>query len=43
MQFKREGDKVNIETDIIAKYIEKFTSKKTSSISLEILKGNGFV
>ncbi|OEG70350.1 hypothetical protein ATZ36_01235 [Candidatus Endomicrobiellum trichonymphae] len=43
MQFKKEGDKVNIETDIIAKYIEKFTSKKTNSISLEILKKNGFV
>jgi riboflavin synthase len=43
MQFKKEGDKVNIETDIIAKYIEKFTSKKTNSISLEILKENGFV
>jgi riboflavin synthase len=43
MQFKRKGDKVNIETDIIAKYVEKFASKKTNSISLEILKENGFV
>jgi riboflavin synthase len=43
MQFKKEGDKVNIETDIIAKYVEKFTNKKTSKISVEILKENGFV
>ncbi|GHT08074.1 riboflavin synthase [Endomicrobiia bacterium] len=43
MQFKKKGDKVNIETDIIAKYVEKFTNKKTNNISLEILKENGFV
>jgi riboflavin synthase len=43
MQFKKEGDKVNIETDIIAKYVEKFASKKTNGISLEMLKENGFV
>jgi riboflavin synthase len=42
VQFKKTGDKVNIEIDIIAKYIEKFTSKKTSNISLEMLKRNGF-
>lgn len=43
MQFKKKGDKVNVETDIIAKYIEKFTNKKTNKISLEILEENGFV
>jgi riboflavin synthase len=43
MQFKKEGDKVNIETDIIAKYIEKFTNKKTTKISIEMLKESGFV
>ncbi|MDR1511786.1 MAG: riboflavin synthase [Endomicrobium sp.] len=43
MQFKKPGDKVNIETDIFAKYIEKFTSKKTNGITFEILKNNGFM
>jgi riboflavin synthase len=43
MQFKKESDKVNIETDIIAKYVEKFTNKKANKISLEMLKENGFV
>ena len=41
ISFKKAGDKVNIETDILAKYIEKF-SKKTEGITLEMLKGNGF-
>ncbi|GHT43594.1 riboflavin synthase [Endomicrobiia bacterium] len=43
MQFKKVGDEVNIEADIIAKYIEKFTTNKTSGILLETLKGNGFI
>jgi riboflavin synthase len=43
MQFKKVGDEVNIETDILARYIEKFTNKKTSAISLEFLKGHGFI
>ncbi|MDR0800727.1 MAG: riboflavin synthase [Endomicrobium sp.] len=42
MQFKKEGDKVNIETDILAKYVKKFVNKKATSISLEMLKENGF-
>jgi len=43
MQFKKTGDELNIETDILAKYIEKFTNKKTNNITLEMLKGNGFI
>jgi riboflavin synthase len=43
MQLKKEGDEVNIETDILAKYLEKFTNKKVYRISLEMLKGNGFI
>ena len=42
-QFKKIGDEVNIETDILAKYIEKIADKKTNSISFEMLKGNGFI
>jgi riboflavin synthase len=38
MKFKRVGDEVNVETDILAKYIEKFARKESSGISLEILK-----
>ncbi|MDR1927003.1 MAG: riboflavin synthase [Endomicrobium sp.] len=43
MQFKKVDDEVNIETDILAKYIEKTINKKTNSISLEMLKENGFI
>ncbi|GHT58934.1 riboflavin synthase [Endomicrobiia bacterium] len=43
MQFKKVGDEVNIEADILAKYIEKFITNKTSGILLETLKGNGFI
>lgn len=43
MQLKRIDDEVNIETDIFARYIEKFTNKKTNGITFEMLKKNGFV
>jgi riboflavin synthase len=43
MQFKKAGDEVNIETDILAKYLKKFVNKETNNISLEMLKGNGFI
>jgi riboflavin synthase len=43
MQFKKVDDEVNIETDILAKYIEKIINKKTNNISLEMLKENGFI
>ena len=40
----KSGDDVNIETDIIAKYVEKFlsTSDNKSGISMEFLMENGF-
>jgi len=41
----KQGQKVNIETDIFAKYIEKFllNEKMTSVITEDFLKANGFV
>ena len=38
---KRSGERVNLECDIVGKYIEKFTEKK-SGITLEFLKENNF-
>jgi riboflavin synthase len=38
MKFKKAGAEVNVETDILAKYIEKFAGKESSGISPEILK-----
>jgi riboflavin synthase len=43
MQFKKAGDELNIETDIFAKYMEKFTNKVTNDISFKMLKRNGFI
>ena len=47
LKFLKEGDSVNIETDILAKYVEKllgFGDNKTKdAISMEFLKENGFV
>jgi riboflavin synthase len=41
---KNMGDKVNIEVDIIGKYVEKFVSKKDTDASLmELLKEKGFI
>lgn len=39
---KNIGDKINIECDIVGKYIEKFISKKESGITVDFLKENGF-
>jgi riboflavin synthase len=45
---KKIGDRVNIETDLIGKYIEKLFSsdrsdqKSSPGINLEMLKRNGF-
>jgi len=40
---KGRGDMVNIEVDIIGKYVEKFTGKKDSDVNLmELLEGKGF-
>lgn len=47
LRFKKPGDKVNIETDIIGKYVERLlagagSSSKTGGISLQKLMENGF-
>ena len=44
LQNLKIGDIVNIETDILAKYVEKFlsTSDNSSGISMEFLLENGF-
>ncbi len=40
---KRVGDIVNLETDILAKYVDRLLgSKKTTNITEEFLKENGF-
>ncbi|MDR2191876.1 MAG: riboflavin synthase [Endomicrobium sp.] len=41
-KFKKSGDLVNIETDILAKYAQKALDKKDCAMSLEFLKENGF-
>jgi riboflavin synthase len=40
---KRPGDIVNLETDIIAKYVERLKERKRQSLDLEFLKEYGFV
>ena len=44
LKYATSNDLVNIETDILAKYIEKFllTSDNKTGISLEFLQENGF-
>ncbi|MEL7561636.1 riboflavin synthase [Dehalogenimonas sp. 4OHTPN] len=39
---KKEGDRLNLEADIIAKYVEKFTSKTMASINEAFLTEHGF-
>ena len=40
---KKLGDSINIETDIIGRYVYKFINKEEKSIiDLEFLKENGF-
>lgn len=39
---KNVGDKINVECDIIGKYVEKFTAKKNDTITIDFLKENGF-
>ncbi|MCM1316119.1 MAG: riboflavin synthase [Prevotella sp.] len=45
LSYKKSGDIVNLENDIIGKYIEKFTrpEKNKSNISMNFLKENGFI
>ncbi len=43
LKFKKPSDTVNIETDIIGKYVEKFTKTKSNQISEDFLKEHGFI
>lgn len=43
---KRPGDRVNLETDVLGKYVEKFLDrgdKKNGQVDLSFLKDHGFV
>ncbi|MBA7697928.1 Riboflavin synthase [subsurface metagenome] len=40
---KRVGDLVNLEVDIIAKYVERFSRARTSGITADFLKEHGFL
>lgn len=42
LQYRKVGDSVNLEIDIMAKYAEKFMRPQPSSISLSFLRENGF-
>jgi len=43
LQFKKAGDEVNIEVDLLAKYVEQFLSKQgETKITLDWLKQQGF-
>ncbi len=39
---RRAGDEVNLEADIIAKYVERLSQPRTSGITVEFLKEHGF-
>jgi len=50
LQFRKEGDKVNIETDLIGKYVERMLAgrghgeeRKEEGVSLESLARSGFL
>lgn len=45
LSYKKVGDIVNLENDIVGKYIEKFTrpEKNKSNISMNFLSENGFI
>jgi riboflavin synthase len=40
---RKKGDTVNIEVDIIAKYVERFSRKDDAGITLDFLKEQGFI
>jgi riboflavin synthase len=42
LQYRKAGDTVNLEIDIMAKYAERFTQKRPSQINSEFLRENGF-
>lgn len=40
---RRPGDVVNLETDIIARYVERFAAGRGGGVTMELLKEHGFV
>lgn len=43
LKYLKTGDLVNIETDILGRYIEKFLSTQNNNITEDFLKENGFM
>ena len=43
MGTKKAGDRVNLEVDIIAKYVENFVCKRQSALTEDFLAENGFI
>lgn len=43
LKYLKIGDLVNIETDILGRYVEKFLSTKNNNITEDFLKKNGFM
>lgn len=43
MHTLRQGDEVNIEVDIIARYVERLLNRESASITEEFLKKHGFI
>jgi len=42
LEARKAGDEVNLEVDIIAKYVERLSQPNTSGITVEFLKEHGF-
>lgn len=43
LKYLKTGDLVNIETDILGRYVEKFLSTQNNNITEDFLKENGFM
>ncbi len=43
LKYRKAKEVVNLEVDILAKYVESFTRKKDENITLEFLKQHGFL
>jgi riboflavin synthase len=43
LKFLKSGDFVNIETDILGRYVEKFLSTQNNNITTDFLRENGFM
>ena len=41
--FRTTGDNVNLEVDIIAKYVERFNKSSSSGITIDFLREHGFI